>query len=278
MYMYVAVWCIPGFLLEWKSAVQHHTFYFPLMWYKERMQQNLKIFWSFDNDHSTLPFWGEPCIHHDWCLVLPIPFPLSPFSSPLSPLSSSPTFPSPPPRVNPTAVLDFLWACLHKPVLWQGCVRKEAVENANLCMVSRLFSFSLSLSFPPFLPPFLPPSLLPSLPHLKISGSYPGYWWDWTGAESATGQMFTGLHSHWSLPVSGCQGAQIGQLWQAQSRSVNWITVQICSSVISFHTCNPFPNEWEDLSQDWTNVFPIRVLNLCMQVDAPVIYMCNINV
>lgn len=38
-------------------------------------------------------------------------------------------------RVSPSAVLDFLWACLHKPVLWQGRVKKEAVENSNLSLV-----------------------------------------------------------------------------------------------------------------------------------------------
>ena len=38
-------------------------------------------------------------------------------------------------RVSPSSVLDFLWACLHKPVLWQGCVGREAVENSDLSMV-----------------------------------------------------------------------------------------------------------------------------------------------
>lgn len=33
-------------------------------------------------------------------------------------------------------MLDFLWACLHKPVLWQGCVGREAVESSDLSMVS----------------------------------------------------------------------------------------------------------------------------------------------
>ena len=39
-------------------------------------------------------------------------------------------------RINPSAVLNFLWACLHKPVLWQGCVKREAIENSNISMVS----------------------------------------------------------------------------------------------------------------------------------------------
>ena len=38
-------------------------------------------------------------------------------------------------RVDPSAVLDFLWACLHNPSLWQGRVKKEAVINSYISMV-----------------------------------------------------------------------------------------------------------------------------------------------
>jgi integrator complex subunit 1 len=36
--------------------------------------------------------------------------------------------------INSSAVLDFFWACLHKPVLWQGCVGREAIENSHLSL------------------------------------------------------------------------------------------------------------------------------------------------
>ena len=39
-------------------------------------------------------------------------------------------------RLNPSAVLDFLWACLHNPYLWRGRVRKEAVVSSCLSLVS----------------------------------------------------------------------------------------------------------------------------------------------
>ena len=39
-------------------------------------------------------------------------------------------------RINPSAVLDFLWACLHKPCLWQERVKKEAVVNSSISLVS----------------------------------------------------------------------------------------------------------------------------------------------
>ena len=32
-------------------------------------------------------------------------------------------------------MLDFLWACLHKPCLWQERVKKEAVVNSYLSLV-----------------------------------------------------------------------------------------------------------------------------------------------
>ena len=38
-------------------------------------------------------------------------------------------------RVDPSAVLDFLWACLHNPSLWQGRVKKEAIINSFISMV-----------------------------------------------------------------------------------------------------------------------------------------------
>lgn len=43
-------------------------------------------------------------------------------------------------RINPSAVLDFLWACLHNPGLWQGRVRKEAVINSLLSLVTWVIS------------------------------------------------------------------------------------------------------------------------------------------
>lgn len=41
-------------------------------------------------------------------------------------------------RVVPSAVLDFLWACLQAPSLWQGKVKKEALIDSSLSMVSEL--------------------------------------------------------------------------------------------------------------------------------------------
>ena len=41
-------------------------------------------------------------------------------------------------RINPSAVLDFLWACLHKPCLWQEMVKKEAIVNSSISLVSVL--------------------------------------------------------------------------------------------------------------------------------------------
>ena len=35
-----------------------------------------------------------------------------------------------------SAVLDFLWACLQAPSLWQGKVKKEALIDSSLSMVS----------------------------------------------------------------------------------------------------------------------------------------------
>ena len=51
-------------------------------------------------------------------------------------------------RVDPSAVLDFLWACLHNPSLWQGRVKKEAVINSYISMVKPvcLSVFCLSVS------------------------------------------------------------------------------------------------------------------------------------
>ena len=51
-------------------------------------------------------------------------------------------------RVNCTAVLDFLWACLHKPVLWQGCVGREAIENSNISLVSRIHTTHVNVHSP----------------------------------------------------------------------------------------------------------------------------------
>ena len=44
-------------------------------------------------------------------------------------------------RINPSAVLDFLWACLHKPCLWQERVKKEAVVNSYLSLVSHFIMY-----------------------------------------------------------------------------------------------------------------------------------------
>lgn len=41
-------------------------------------------------------------------------------------------------RINPSAVLDFLWACLHKPCLWQERVKKEAIVNSSISLVSEV--------------------------------------------------------------------------------------------------------------------------------------------
>lgn len=41
-------------------------------------------------------------------------------------------------RINSSAVLDFLWACLHKPCLWQERVKKEAVVNSSISLVSNI--------------------------------------------------------------------------------------------------------------------------------------------
>lgn len=37
-----------------------------------------------------------------------------------------------------SAALDFLWACLQAPSLWQGKVKKEALIDSSLSMVSLL--------------------------------------------------------------------------------------------------------------------------------------------
>ena len=42
-------------------------------------------------------------------------------------------------RINPAAVLDFMWACLHKPCLWQERVKREAVVNSSISLVSNLY-------------------------------------------------------------------------------------------------------------------------------------------
>ena len=47
-------------------------------------------------------------------------------------------------RVNPSAVLDFIWGCLHKPCLWQERVKREAVVNSSICLVSERDSLSNS--------------------------------------------------------------------------------------------------------------------------------------
>ena len=40
--------------------------------------------------------------------------------------------------LDPTAVMDFLWACLNKPHLWRGVAQKEGVVNPYLSLVSCL--------------------------------------------------------------------------------------------------------------------------------------------
>lgn len=43
-------------------------------------------------------------------------------------------------------MLDFLWASLHNPSLWQGCVKKEAVVNSYLSLVGEMLAVCLYLA------------------------------------------------------------------------------------------------------------------------------------
>ena len=39
-------------------------------------------------------------------------------------------------KIYSSYVLEFLWACIQKPCLWQGKAKKEGVVNSKISMVS----------------------------------------------------------------------------------------------------------------------------------------------
>lgn len=49
-------------------------------------------------------------------------------------------------QISSTYVLEFLWACIQKPCLWQGKAKKEGVVNSKISMVCYLLLTELYIS------------------------------------------------------------------------------------------------------------------------------------
>ena len=125
-------------------------------------------------------------------------------------------------RVDPSAVLDFLWACLHNPSLWQGRVKKEAVINSYISMVKSVcLSVCLSVC------PSVCLCLSTCLSTLCVS-AIAGYWW----REPVDFNPFpTGVSGGLHSKGSSCCVCGNGVNWLQWLREGDWSVSEALTSI-----------------------------------------------